>query len=123
MARYCTITIYSVVTRHRCVYRNQNLAYVTRHQGRCQKHFVSRWPSLGRFGPKITLKHDFSPRNLPQPTENFGVSRCLQVRTEMPNTYFVSRSRVPTKQIVMVQYYGFAAHNEFTNFSAALVHQ
>jgi hypothetical protein len=37
---YCTITIYSVVTRHRGAYRKRNLACVTDHKGHCRKHFV-----------------------------------------------------------------------------------
>ena len=52
---YCTISIYSVVTRHRRAYRNRNVVDVTHHRGLCRKHNWSRLLVWAKFGAKKWL--------------------------------------------------------------------
>jgi hypothetical protein len=46
---YCTISIYSVVTRHGRAYRNRNLVDVTGHRGSCRIHLWSRLLILSKI--------------------------------------------------------------------------
>ena len=52
---YCTISIYSVVTRHGRAYRNRNVVDVTHHRGLCRKHNWSRLLVWAKFGAKKRL--------------------------------------------------------------------
>src|ERR1700734_3875969 len=55
MIKYCTISIYSVVTRHGRAYRNRNVVDVTHHSGLCRKHNWSQLLVWAKFGAAFCL--------------------------------------------------------------------